>query len=249
MGRSPIRPRSLAQGQVTDSSGHGPPEDQSHEHSPRNDPESLPDDHAIYPARGEIRRSGKGGRASVRAGGDRRTLGRSLALPSDVPGREGEPPCELAGIGERSDGASPSQATFREGRASLRASWRGSENARTEPRPPKRRSGKGGRASVRAGGDRRTLGRSLALPKWLNPDHARYNPDRSASARGGVRATHGDGRVGPCVSLLVPSTLPGENEGDAISMIRPREHAPRSSKLTSSLVRDRAKPDTDAENG
>ena len=38
-----------------------------------------------------------------------------------------------------------------------------------------RRSGKGGRASVRAGGDRRRLGRSLALPKWLNPDHARYN--------------------------------------------------------------------------
>ena len=31
-----------------------------------------------------------------------------------------------------------------------------------------------GRASVRAGGDRRRLGRSLALPKWLNPDHARY---------------------------------------------------------------------------
>ena len=38
-----------------------------------------------------------------------------------------------------------------------------------------RRSGKGGRASVRAGGDRRRLGLSLALPKWLNPDHARYN--------------------------------------------------------------------------
>ena len=37
-----------------------------------------------------------------------------------------------------------------------------------------RRSGKGGRASVRAGGDRRRLGRSLALPTWLNPDHARY---------------------------------------------------------------------------
>ena len=29
---------------------------------------------------------------------------------------------------------------------------------------------------MRAGGDRRRLGRSLALPKWLNPDHARYNP-------------------------------------------------------------------------
>ena len=38
-----------------------------------------------------------------------------------------------------------------------------------------RRPGKGGRASVRAGGDRRRLGRSLALPKWLNPDHARYS--------------------------------------------------------------------------
>ena len=34
----------------------------------------------LYPARGEMRRSGKGGRASVRAGGDRRRLGRSLAL-------------------------------------------------------------------------------------------------------------------------------------------------------------------------
>ena len=118
----------------------------------------------LYPARGEMRRSGKGGRASVRAGGDRRRLGRSLALPSDVQGREGEPPCEPAGIGEGSEGASPSQATFREGRASLRASRRGSEKARRVPRPPKRRSGKGGRASVRAGGDRRRLGGCLALP-------------------------------------------------------------------------------------
>ena len=40
----------------------------------------------------------------VRAGGDRRRLGRCLAFPSDVPGREGEPPCEPAGIGEGSDG-------------------------------------------------------------------------------------------------------------------------------------------------
>ena len=28
---------------------------------------------------------------------------------SDVPGREGEPPCEPAGIGEGTDGASPTQ--------------------------------------------------------------------------------------------------------------------------------------------
>ena len=45
----------------------------------------------------------------MRAGGDRRRLGRSLALPSEVRGREGEPPCEPAGIGDGSDGASPSQ--------------------------------------------------------------------------------------------------------------------------------------------
>ena len=121
------------------------------------------------------RGSGQGGRGSVRAVGDRRRLGRSLALPSEVLGREGEAPCEPAGIGEGSDGASPSQARFWAGRARLRASRRGSEKARTEPRPPKRGSGQGGRGSVRAVGDRRRLGRSLALPTWLNPDHARYN--------------------------------------------------------------------------
>ena len=86
---------------------------------------------------------GKGGRASVRAGGDWRRLGRSLALPTWLKfwegraslrasrRREGEPPCEPAGIGEGSDGASPSQ--------------HGSS------------SGKGGRASVRAGEGRASL--------------------------------------------------------------------------------------------
>ena len=193
----------------------------------------------LYPARGEMRRSGKGGRASVRAGGDRRRLGRSLALPKwlnpdharylpragrnatvregraslrasrrgsekarteprppkmaqsrprevstprgekcDGPGREGEPPCEPAGIGEGSDGASPSQ------NGSI-PTTRGIYPARGEMR----RSGKGGRASVRAGGDRRRLGRSLALPKWLNPDHARYLP------RAGRNATVREGRA------------------------------------------------------
>ena len=97
---------------------------------------------------------------------------------SDVLGREGEPPCEPAGIGEGSDGASPSH------NGSI-PTTRGIYPARGE----KRRSGKGGRASVRAGGDRRRLGRSLALPKWLNPDHARYLP------RAGRKATFWEGRA------------------------------------------------------
>ena len=81
--------------------------------------------------------AGIGGRASVRAGGDRRaslrasrrgsekarteprppkmaqSRPREVSTPRgekcDGPGREGEPPCEPAGIGEGSDGASPSQ--------------------------------------------------------------------------------------------------------------------------------------------
>ena len=108
---------------------------------------------------------------------------------SDVLGREGEAPCEPAGIGEGSDGASPSQ------NGSI-PTTRGIDPAWGEMR----RSGKGGRASVRAGGDRRRLGRSLALPKWLNPGHARYSSrfpvDRSARVGRSLRSLLGASPIG-----------------------------------------------------